>query len=725
MEDVVSASTEEPPSKRLAEQIRVDVDRTMPDIALLHSSTENAGDNISRCGTNISERTAVSSVSSVEALGSLTWQADHLKKSLGDKVCSVLASASGNGAEKEVATHAEAMARILYVYARFNRGAGYVQGMNEILAPLYYVVAVSQQRIGGYSVGDCEADAFHMFLLALRGVHLDMFVSAMDSVLRTPPPHHQLPSPPSDILAASLMAGNASSYMAAMHSVQGNQNPATAKMARSMSPEVSTLLTGDTGGLQHTLRYWWVSCVRAADRRLWAALDGVGIQPEHFALRWLLVWGAREFALPDVLVLWDALMANRARLIAPQPPATAPAAMSADESLLDAADLLDRDVTRALQPMCSGTSAVIDAGLFRLVDFSAGKLACNVRVQQGISGDDDDGSELGFLFDFFTAVLLAVRDRLLNVCFEEGIAFLQNLPRHTPELQMPQLIAETVRIRQERAAMRVVRACRSVLASVATRRRSDSQAAKLAPLVAGTGSAGIPESLASITAPVSPELMSLPAVDAMDKVSKFFGQISDKFRFLQPGHGSAPTSPVLPLSPTSPTTASYDGRRAPAHLLLALPRTGSANQRLLHIYEVVDYSALSKTACVRKLAECDAKASSLVEIQRMAGSVDRRVVSVCLTPREVKRMVSSVGKGDGERLAAAGSGGMVGRRQGLPNLEIPNKAPVVERRAASSTSTVVAEPEPFWWASMEPEFAPAAARARVAIELCDFDSDEE
>jgi hypothetical protein len=37
--------------------------------------------------------------------------------------------------------HWEAVERILFVYSKLNKAVGYVQGMNEILGPLYYVLA--------------------------------------------------------------------------------------------------------------------------------------------------------------------------------------------------------------------------------------------------------------------------------------------------------------------------------------------------------------------------------------------------------------------------------------------------------------------------------------------------------------------------------------------------------------------------------------------------------
>ena len=42
--------------------------------------------------------------------------------------------------------HTAPMRRILFVYAKLNAGVRYVQGMNEILAPLWYVIATDRVR---------------------------------------------------------------------------------------------------------------------------------------------------------------------------------------------------------------------------------------------------------------------------------------------------------------------------------------------------------------------------------------------------------------------------------------------------------------------------------------------------------------------------------------------------------------------------------------------------
>lgn len=37
--------------------------------------------------------------------------------------------------------HWEVVQRILFLYAKLNPGQGYVQGMNEIIGPIYYILA--------------------------------------------------------------------------------------------------------------------------------------------------------------------------------------------------------------------------------------------------------------------------------------------------------------------------------------------------------------------------------------------------------------------------------------------------------------------------------------------------------------------------------------------------------------------------------------------------------
>ncbi|KAJ2885591.1 hypothetical protein FB639_001740 [Coemansia asiatica] len=354
----------------VAAQIRADIERTQPDISLFRQQiSKDKRSNTMRTGTTINSASSSSSESTLFSDNEQAASAEHKQELC---VCDSMLG--------QPQTHGDAMARVLLVYARFNRGAGYAQGMNEVLAPLYHVAEQQAQ-----TAGDAEADAFHMLVRMLSGAHLDLFVAALD----TP-------------------AGN--------------------------------------GGLRGALHQWWTHRVRDADAELWERLAALGARPEHFAVRWLLVWGAREFALPDVLVLWDAAIASSAK----QKPVLA----------------VELAQARASKP----------------VSAMAGRIACAVRVCCGVSGDAGDLEQLGFLYDFFTAVLLALRPRLMRSNFDTCLALLQGLrSADVPELcDMRALVASTVKLRQNRCKTRAVRACCAVLAS-ADRRQQPSLRAPSTP----------------------------------------------------------------------------------------------------------------------------------------------------------------------------------------------------------------------------------------------------
>lgn len=68
-------------------------------------------------------------------------------------------------------THGDVLARILLVYAKMNPGVGYVQGMNEICGPIYYLFS----RDPLCSIADVEADTFFCFSLVMAEIQ-DTFV---------------------------------------------------------------------------------------------------------------------------------------------------------------------------------------------------------------------------------------------------------------------------------------------------------------------------------------------------------------------------------------------------------------------------------------------------------------------------------------------------------------------------------------------------------------------
>jgi len=75
-----------------------------------------------------------------------------------------------------IETHSDVLARILFIYAKLNPGVRYVQGMNEILAVLYYCFWSSDELLADYF----ESDLFFCFTHLMSEIR-DGFLRAMDS----------------------------------------------------------------------------------------------------------------------------------------------------------------------------------------------------------------------------------------------------------------------------------------------------------------------------------------------------------------------------------------------------------------------------------------------------------------------------------------------------------------------------------------------------------------
>ncbi|KYR01577.1 TBC1 domain family member 13 [Tieghemostelium lacteum] len=72
--------------------------------------------------------------------------------------------------------HYEALRRILFIYAKLNPGIKYVQGMNEILGPIYYIFAIDPDS---ECKANAESDAFYCFTNLMSEIR-DNFCKTLD-----------------------------------------------------------------------------------------------------------------------------------------------------------------------------------------------------------------------------------------------------------------------------------------------------------------------------------------------------------------------------------------------------------------------------------------------------------------------------------------------------------------------------------------------------------------
>uniref|UniRef100_A0A1I7XZT4 TBC1 domain family member 13 n=1 Tax=Steinernema glaseri TaxID=37863 RepID=A0A1I7XZT4_9BILA len=73
-------------------------------------------------------------------------------------------------------THWQVVERILFIYSKLNAGIKYIQGMNEVIGPIYYVLASDQDSEWA---AHAEADTYYCFQLLMSEIK-DNFIKSLD-----------------------------------------------------------------------------------------------------------------------------------------------------------------------------------------------------------------------------------------------------------------------------------------------------------------------------------------------------------------------------------------------------------------------------------------------------------------------------------------------------------------------------------------------------------------
>ncbi|GAU94713.1 hypothetical protein RvY_06437-2 [Ramazzottius varieornatus] len=141
--------------------------------------------------------------------------------------------------------HWEVVERMLFLYAKLNPGQSYVQGMNEIIGPLYFTFSTDKDKTYREHA---EADTFFCFTNLMAEIR-DRFIKHLDD--------------------------SSSGIISSMNRLMG--------------------------------------MLKEADEVLWKRLMELDVKPQYFSFRWLMVLLSQEFALPEVLHLWDALFSDAHR----------------------------------------------------------------------------------------------------------------------------------------------------------------------------------------------------------------------------------------------------------------------------------------------------------------------------------------------------------------------------------------------------------------------------
>jgi len=109
----------------------------------------------------------LAAVSSVKGRNGAKLMQNASKNAAGDEESAIKQNEEANW---------EVVERILFVYAKLNQGTKYIQGMNEIVGPIYYVLSCDPDPAWA---SNAEADTFYCFTRVISEIR-DNFIQSMD-----------------------------------------------------------------------------------------------------------------------------------------------------------------------------------------------------------------------------------------------------------------------------------------------------------------------------------------------------------------------------------------------------------------------------------------------------------------------------------------------------------------------------------------------------------------
>jgi len=155
-------------------QIDKDARRLYPDLGFFSLPTKNPAherihpDYRLGCLRDRIERANLATYSSVKQRNGAVSLQEKKKSNDDDDFCKMKEGEEANW---------EVVERILFVYAKLNQGTKYIQGMNEIIGPIYYVLSSDpDEKWSRYA----EADTFYCFTRVMSEIR-DNFIQSMDS----------------------------------------------------------------------------------------------------------------------------------------------------------------------------------------------------------------------------------------------------------------------------------------------------------------------------------------------------------------------------------------------------------------------------------------------------------------------------------------------------------------------------------------------------------------
>lgn len=218
---------------------------------------------------------------------------------------------SKNKIENDFQSHGDVLTRILYIYAKEHPDIRYVQGMNEVLAIIYYQFCLDN---------DCDNDQFNNFEDKLKQLNLNTSNNS-DNTDKTDNIDNSNTNTNSTDNNTSTPTNNNSHTETDINNNKNQIKPSMKNNQKieadsfncfsNLMDEIQDLFIREKdmsrSGIQTRIKGINL-LLREVDKELFNHLLNNGVEIQFFMFRWYALLFTQEYEMPDVLRLWDSIL---------------------------------------------------------------------------------------------------------------------------------------------------------------------------------------------------------------------------------------------------------------------------------------------------------------------------------------------------------------------------------------------------------------------------------
>eukprot|EP00388_Colpodella_angusta_P006750 GDKJ01019674.1.p1 GENE.GDKJ01019674.1~~GDKJ01019674.1.p1 ORF type:complete len:890 (-),score=198.72 GDKJ01019674.1:192-2861(-) len=182
--------------------------------------------------------------------------------------------------------HYDLLGRILFVYASLNSGIQYIQGMNELLAPLFFS-SFTDPLIGLSSTSTAVFPTSSQKIFSSKQEEVDVM-----SVENSP---------------SSQMESWELSRVASLRQAEADTFVMFTGLMQDQRDLFCRALDQSASGIKGRISEFESTLLRC-DVEVGSHLSRLGVEGMFYSMRWIMLWFSQEFDLPDVIRLWDAIL---------------------------------------------------------------------------------------------------------------------------------------------------------------------------------------------------------------------------------------------------------------------------------------------------------------------------------------------------------------------------------------------------------------------------------